>query len=548
MNAPDKAASGKEKQEQNHVAVVPERAAGERLDRFLGAAVAQSGCSRERVKRAIKEGGAFIDGLPCDQPAQRLLAGQRIELRLVENPAQPLPEEGALSIIHQDASLLVLDKPAGLTVHPAPSCPEGTLVNRLLRHIPALRNLEGMRPGIVHRIDKDTSGLLLVALTEGARLALAEAFAGRRVHKEYLALARGVPKADQPPDTDGYIPIEAPIARHPIHKTRMSVQPGGRPARSGWKVLYADPAGAFSLLGVRIHTGRTHQIRVHMAHIGHPLLGDSLYGPRPANGSGEFVPARQMLHAWKLAFTHPGTGARLRFTCPPPPDFLEAVSVLSRRAHRLILTGSPGCGKSFALNLFAGQGLPAISADDIVRELYEPGNGGWLILKTQFGDRFIKGKKQPVDKAELTRALLAEPALRRELEALIHPLVFARLDDFFLAASRAGHSLACAEVPLFLEAGGKPAEDLTLVGVHCPEPIRMQRLRQRGWNDALIAAVESWQWPEERKMRAATRVLDNSGTPEALKSQILALLQDLEKRLTARREEFARRITALWAE
>lgn len=441
--------------------VTPEHA-GQRLDRFLGDAMAglreadghADAVSREKVKRAIRDGAATVQGRVCTVPNTRVEPGQTVTLSLVVPAARVTPEEGELAVLYRDAAIAVLDKPAGLTVHPCPSCPEGTLVHRLVRHFPELAAQEGFRPGIVHRIDKDTSGLLLVALTEAVRLELSRAFAEREVNKEYLALVHGVPA----PAGD----IDAPIGRHPLHKVKMAVVPenrGGKPARSAWRVLLADPGGRFALVAVRIFTGRTHQIRVHMAHLGHPLWQDAVYGPAeqlPPDMAGqpEFSP-RQMLHAWQLAFRHPESGEDMHFTCPPPPDFAALALRLSRRMQRVVVTGSPGCGKSALMRQLEDTGLPVWSADAAVARLYEPGGGGHHLLRGRYGDRFVPAPEGPVDKRALFEAMRADAALRREVEEMIHPLARHDMDAFFARAEAEGAPVAVAEVPLFLEAGWK---------------------------------------------------------------------------------------------
>ncbi|MDL2316687.1 RluA family pseudouridine synthase, partial [Desulfovibrio sp. OttesenSCG-928-A18] len=281
--------------------IVAAQDAGERLDRFLAKALGAEGHSREKIKKRICEGAVLVDGLPVLAPRQLLARGSRVDIGIAAQSPRLRAEQGELSILFQDDCLAVLNKPAGLTVHPAPGREQGTLAHRLLAHFPQLAALDGFRPGIVHRLDKDTSGLILVALNERSRLGLAALFARHKVYKEYLALVQGVPAQPQ----GG---IDAPIGRHPTQKTRMAVLPSGKQATSAWRTLYADEAGRFALVAVRIFSGRTHQVRVHMRHLGHPLWGDALYGGKKASDPALGAPERQMLHAWKLAFTHPCAG------------------------------------------------------------------------------------------------------------------------------------------------------------------------------------------------------------------------------------------------
>jgi len=518
---------------------------GLRLDVFLSRHMEGS---RERLKKAVRAGHCAVDGSAVSAPDTRLTPGQTVELELPEKAESLSPEEGEIRVLFQDAHLVVLDKAAGLTVHPCPSCPEGTLVHRLLAHFPELARLEGLRPGIVHRLDKDTSGLIAVALTEPVRLALSEAFAARQVSKTYLALTRGVP-AEQ-----GH--CDQPVGRHPTVKTRMAVVPesrGGKAALSCWKTLYADPGGRFALLAVTIHTGRTHQIRVHLSHSGYPLWGDSLYAPhRPSIPGIAVDPApRQMLHAWKLAFTHPVTAEPLSFTCPPPADMEEIILTLAAQPRAVILTGTPGCGKSSLLRLLRERGLPVWSADEEVARLYAAGADGWRLLHDRYGGRFTptadSGAALPVDRAALAAAFMDDPGLRAEVEALIHPLVFAGLAGFFEENRRQGRD-AVAEVPLWHEKRTTKPDKLCpwVITVTCPREQRLERLAGRGWDEDKAAAVESWQWPEEAKIRSSDHVIDNSGTPAALARQADGLLENLKAEARRQKDALRRRLYSLW--
>jgi 23S rRNA pseudouridine1911/1915/1917 synthase len=238
-------------------------------------------------------------------------------------PSPLSPEPIALDVLFEDADLLVLDKPAGLVVHPAPGHASGTLVNALLHHCADLAGVGGiLRPGIVHRLDQGTSGVLVVAKHDAAHRALAAQFRDHTIERVYRALVRGVPGA-------GAGRVDRPIGRHPRDRKRMSVHaPVAREAHTAWRVVARYPASGRSLLEVRPETGRTHQIRVHLASAGLPLVGDPVYG-RGRAGPGD--PARPALHAAVLGFRHPRSGERLRFEAPLPDDLARLVDALARR-------------------------------------------------------------------------------------------------------------------------------------------------------------------------------------------------------------------------
>ena len=303
---------------------------GERLDRFLSRAA--EGLSRTRLKALIEAGQVRVDGAIADDPARKVLAGATVTLE------EPPPEEARvagqdipLDVVFEDAHLIVVDKPAGLVTHPAPGHPDGTLVNALIRHCgDSLSGIGGVRrPGIVHRLDKDTTGLLVVAKSDAAHRGLADLFAdhGRTgsLRREYLALAW-----DGFPASSGV--IDAPVGRHAHARDRMAVtsEAHGRHAVTHWRV--EARLGPAARVRLRLETGRTHQIRVHLAHFGAPLLGDSVYGAgfkTKANRLGEAARAaldalnRQALHAATLGFEHPITGEDMVFERPPPRDFLN---------------------------------------------------------------------------------------------------------------------------------------------------------------------------------------------------------------------------------
>jgi 23S rRNA pseudouridine1911/1915/1917 synthase len=312
--------------------VAAPESAGLRADRFLAEAIGS--LSRSRVKALIAAGAATRDGRPLRDAADPVRAGCTYALAVpAAVSALPLPQDIPLTILFEDADLIVLDKPAGLVVHPAPGNLDGTLVNALLAH--AGEDLPGIggekRPGIVHRLDKDTSGVMVVAKSERAHRVLSEAFATRDLDREYLALVWGLPN---PPAGE----IEAAIGRHPIDRKRMAVvERGGKHALTRYVTERAWGTGC-ALLRCRLATGRTHQIRVHLAEIGHPVVGDPVYlrrTPAAARSLGE--PARQALlsfprqalHAATLGFRHPVTGRPLSFSVPPPADFVALIALLA---------------------------------------------------------------------------------------------------------------------------------------------------------------------------------------------------------------------------
>jgi 23S rRNA pseudouridine1911/1915/1917 synthase len=305
---------------------------GERLDRFL--ARAQTDLSRSRLQTLIRAGCVRVNGA-AGKAGQRLREGARIEVELPAAPPDSALEAEALelTIVHEDADVMVVDKPAGMVVHPGAGVSRGTLVQGLLQHAPTTRGVGGpTRPGIVHRLDKDTSGLMLVAKTDRAHRALVEAMRRREVTRVYRALVWGDPRRD-----GGEIATE--LGRDPKQRKRMAVVTrGGRPAVTHWEV--ERRFGAATLLRVRLETGRTHQIRVHLEHLGHPVVGDPTYRGRPKNllslRVGERSLAtdllaalpRQGLHAAEIAFTHPTTGERHRFMSPLPADLTRALARL----------------------------------------------------------------------------------------------------------------------------------------------------------------------------------------------------------------------------
>ncbi|WP_322796241.1 RluA family pseudouridine synthase [Tepidiforma sp.] len=284
-----------------------------RLDACIAAAV--PGLSRARVQRLIEGGHVLLNGEVARKSA-RVEAGDRIELTLPETGHDAAEPGFDLPVLYEDDALAVIDKPAGLAVHGAPGDTAPSVAGWWLARLgPAATAFDAEHPGIVHRLDKETSGVLLLAKTPAAQAALSRAFELRRVHKCYLAMVEGQPR---PP----HAVVEAPIHRDPRDRTRMAVTARGRPSRTEYRVVAGD--GGRSLLEVFPETGRTHQIRVHLASIGHPVVGDPVYGRA---GEGR----RHLLHAWRLELPHP-TGGTLRASAPPPADLLEAIRAIAGEA------------------------------------------------------------------------------------------------------------------------------------------------------------------------------------------------------------------------
>ena len=292
---------------------MPKKHARMRIDRHLVTALPE--LSRSRIQQLIRSGSVRLNGA-ITRPHQIVRTGDQIELT---NPPpekiETRPEAIPLEILFEDDDLIVINKPAGMTVHPGAGHHEHTLVNALLHHCSTLSGIGGKeRPGIVHRLDRETSGCLVAAKNDIAHRELSKQFATRTVEKIYLALVAGKLRKQT-----GV--IEEKIGRHPVQRKRMSVSsPRGREARTEYRVLRLNEQA--SLIECRLHSGRTHQIRVHLHHLGHPVLGDKIYGLRFAKNF-----PRQMLHAWKLGFRHTRTGERKNFEAPLPDDFEQAIAL-----------------------------------------------------------------------------------------------------------------------------------------------------------------------------------------------------------------------------
>ncbi|XXF80985.1 RluA family pseudouridine synthase [Myxococcaceae bacterium GXIMD 01537] len=301
----------------------PPEARGERLDQHLARAFPD--LTRSRIKGLMEDGHVLVDGKPAKASA-RLKGGELLSLTVPPPvPAVPVAEELPIEVLHEDRDLVVVNKAAGMVVHPGAGHASGTLVNALLHRIQDLAGVGGeLRPGIVHRLDKDTTGCLVVAKHEQALVALQKSFKTRAVEKTYLALTHGHPKKPEGR-------IETLYGRHPVHRQRFTGKvKEGKPAITVYRVRELFEGAA--LVELDLLTGRTHQIRVHLAELGHPLLCDALYGAgRKGKGGVERAQAvlgRQALHAWRLSFEHPRTGKRLSLEAPLPPDFEAALAAL----------------------------------------------------------------------------------------------------------------------------------------------------------------------------------------------------------------------------
>lgn len=293
--------------------IIVEDSLGSRLDQYLAQQLPE--LSRARIQALLKSGDILVNGKPAKAktPVER---NMRIAVDIPEpEPAEAQPQDIPISVLYEDKDVIVIDKESGMVVHPAAGNPDGTLVNAVLFHCAG--NLSGIggveRPGIVHRLDKDTSGCIVVAKNDAAHLSLTTQFAERDTSKIYLAVVQGCPK-----EAEGTVFTN--IGRHPVNRLKMAVvNPGsGKPAITDWRVLRYDAATDSSLVMCTLHTGRTHQIRVHMLHLGHPLVGDPIYA-HPQRQKAK--PGRLMLHAWRLAFNHPADGHRVAIQSDIPAEY-----------------------------------------------------------------------------------------------------------------------------------------------------------------------------------------------------------------------------------
>lgn len=295
---------------------------GDRLDRYLSQELPD--LSRSRIQQLIEQGNVQLNDKVCTSKKINVKVGDRIILDIPKvQPLELLAEDIPLDILYEDDQLLILNKPAGLVVHPAPGHPDGTLVNALLAHCPNLPGIGGVqRPGIVHRLDKDTTGAIAIAKTDIAHRHLQAQLKAKTARREYLGVVYGAPKTESGT-------IDLPIGRHPQDRKKMAIIPveeGGRVAVTHWQVL--ERLGNFTLIHFQLETGRTHQIRVHSAKMGHPIVGDRVYSS--GHSVGVNLPG-QALHAWRLKLQHPLSGELIEVTATPPTHFTKLVEMLKRR-------------------------------------------------------------------------------------------------------------------------------------------------------------------------------------------------------------------------
>jgi 23S rRNA pseudouridine1911/1915/1917 synthase len=294
----------------------------DRLDRYLSQELPN--LSRSRIQQLIEQSHVQLNDNVCTSKKIAVKAGDRITIKIPDaEPLELQPEDIPLDILYEDDSLLIINKSAGLVVHPAPGHQDGTLVNAILAHCPNLPGIGGVqRPGIVHRLDKDTTGAIAIAKTEHAHQHLQAQLKAKTARREYLGIIYGVPKTESGT-------INLPIGRHPVDRKKMAVVPveqGGRTAVTHWKVK--ERFGNYTLMHFQLETGRTHQIRVHSTHIGHPIVGDPIYSS--GRSVGVNLPG-QALHAWRLRLEHPVSGEWIEVTAPPPEEFTTLLEVLRRR-------------------------------------------------------------------------------------------------------------------------------------------------------------------------------------------------------------------------
>ena len=513
---------------------------GERLDKILCSMTTAT--SRENIKKAILGGKCQLDGKIVTHVSGRVRAGQKIRLELNVPETSLRPAMGEIDVLWEDEDIVVINKSPGLTVHPCASCADATLVERLLARYPQLANQGGLRPGIVHRLDKDTSGLIVIALNEKSRLKLCEDFARHKVYKEYIAIVHGVPAQS------GESCL--PIGRDPVSKIKMSIIPhakGGKSARTTWRRVWWDEQRNFSILAVRIYTGRTHQIRVHLSSLGFPILGDKLYSSAKISN----MAPRQLLHAWRITFCHPATHKYMAFSSLPEENFFTVPFQSAGLSKRLVVTGNPGCGKSAFSAMLEKNGFSVLNADALVTKIYEANSTHIKWLCQRFGNDLLT-EKGNINKNLLMDKMREDPKFKAAWEECVHAIVLGEIEQFLEHEKNDAKLWRAVEIPLYFECGWNRqlSSGVTSIGIECPDAIRHKRLKEtRGWSDQKIAQIESWQWPATQKIAACDIRLDNSGSLEDLENETNKLLDLLnlmdEKKIQTAKSDIYNSLRAL---
>jgi len=428
---------------QTELVVTPDKS-GLRLDKFLALHLNSPDLSRARISKWIKQGRAKVNGQVCIKPNKQLNSGDELEITPEEISGRQEPVPGSLDIKYQDGELLVLNKPPYISVHPASSESDTTLVHYLLYQFPEVEDLDPERPGIVHRLDKDTSGLMLVGRSLRAVEVLSREIANRNLHKEYLAIVHGVPEQETGK-------INLPIGRDPVSRSRMKVLPEqGREALTYYSLLHVFPGNSFSLLQVRIITGRTHQIRVHLAHAGFPILGDALYGSHKLTTLKKKHPQvaglsrRQMLHSWKTGLNHPDTGSWMDFVQPVPKDFKRVLLQLQKAGLKVGVTGMQGSERSLLLEKLQQRGIRVYQDKDAFCRNFDPGADGWEMFKRTFGENYFTSSGNCLDKNKIISSMQASKSFREEVLATLNPLLDYWLQQITLSYEKKGVFAALA--------------------------------------------------------------------------------------------------------
>lgn len=491
-----------------------------RVDLLLTQCFEQCGVSREKIKYWIRHGALEKNGALCTRPSERMEAGDILFFSFGTVTSELVPEDGAIDVLYEDADVLIINKPSNLVVHPCESTPHGTLLQRLLWHYPELAVMGGERPAIVHRLDKDTTGLLLVARNEYARLKLMEAFAQRKIKKLYFAVVDGIP------DICGT--IEKPIGRNPSNKTKMAVLPKGKYAYTTYERLcsYTSSKGfSYSLLSVHIVTGRTHQIRVHLASIGHPLLGDKTYNTLATRDTT----SHYLLHAYSIEFTHPRTQQHMHFTVAPPAEFKKSFLQYVNMAVRCVITGSACSGKTTALNFFKENNIPTWSADACVAALYKKNSPICQYIGALLGESVISPSGD-IDTSMLLDAMQRDKAVQYTVEQIVHEHVLQELLLFW--KNTATEPYTVVEIPLLYEAQfHKKLQDIVVVFIDTPVAQRVRRMQSKQWTQQKIDYVLANQYSDEEKAQFADYVVHNTTTKTEFTHALQRVQLYLEERV-----------------